>query len=251
MGKGRNNRHKKRRREQSRNARRELKKQKKAEEKKWKNQPNPPPNKRKRKRKKGKNMPMYREQDVEFIHLGMSGKFLIEPYNQYMSQFKEWYDEGVFTDISFVVSGNWDTKTRNRLHGLLKDNGHEWAVNHLIFKTPREYDAQFLTKRIKYLKITHYIDMDKNNITKIVMSNLYGRVKIFCWNNKDIAAGAEDFKTWLKEYNPVHYNLFDQGESAADIIQTGLYAKPEEVETFTSQGYENGDGWINEILEAT
>lgn len=250
MGRGRNSRHKKRRREQSRKAKREEKKERKAKDRKWKNQPNPTPKYRKRKRNKGKKMFNY-SGNVQCIHLGMSGRFLIEPkYAEYLVHLKEWYDEGVISDISFLVFGEWNTKTRKRLCGMLEDNNHKWAINHLLFRNSEEYDASFMVKKARCLNMTHYADMDKDSISNFVMSNMYGKIKLFCWNDQDHEKGWEEFKTWLKKHNPTHYNLWEQGERAAEIIQTGIYA-----ETVESKSGDNiiwlGTPNGSEILDAT
>jgi hypothetical protein len=240
MGKGRNKRHRKRRQQQSKKAKRQNKKQV-SERKKFR----PIKNKRKKNKAKGKQMPhnqTFNPREVKYIRMGMSGIFLVESkYAEYITRLKEWYDSGILTDITFLIFGKWNSKTKERFRGILKDNGNEWAWNHSVFATRDELEVSFLLRRIRCYKISHYVDINKDHLTPIVKSNLYHTTKMFRWHD-DIKHGWEEFRAWIRRYNPTHFNLCDQGIGADLIIQTGVMAKLEEEEVYTSDGYQWFEG---------
>jgi hypothetical protein len=231
MGKGRNSRHRKVRNLQSRKIKRNNSK-KLAEQKIIRKAKQPQISTMqsgvsRKKMKKDKNMSSsyYNRRDVEFVHIGMNGRFLADSnYNIYVSKLKSFLDNGTITNITFMIFGNWNLKTKNRLLEIVKSNGHAWAINHMIFKLPSEYDGSFLIKRISSFEMTHYADMDKNNITQIVSSNLYGKLKVFFWSENP-EEGWVSFKEWLSKYNPKHYMLYEKGEQSGFVIQTGVMSK--------------------------
>lgn len=224
MGKGRNNRHRKRRREQSRNAKRENKKEKKYTQK-----------KQKKKNKRRKEM-THSSKNVKFIKMGMSARFLIEPkYAKYTAVLKGWHEDGIITNLTFLAFGKWNSRTRKRLLEILKENGNEWAWNHLVFKLSYEFKAAFILRNIRCFRMSHYVDIDKDNIELIVMSNHYKDVKMFYWHD-NAERGWSEMKSWLRRHNPVHFSLKEPGISCDSIIQTGVMAEPE-IETHTSDGF--------------
>lgn len=238
MGKGRNNRHRKRRREQSNKAKKEQKKEKKAMPAKMRH-PKP-----KRKKNKRKNKMSWR--NVQYIKLGMSGGFLIEPkYSEYIDTLREWLEEGKLTDITFLAFGKWNSRTRKRLWGILKENNNEWAWNHLVFKLPHEFETAFILRTVRCFSMSHYVDTDKNHIQPIVMSYLYKSVKLFRWHD-DVARGWDEMKTWIKRHNPAYYSLYELGQQADFIIQTGVMAKPEPEQEETHVHQHNYDDYNND-----
>lgn len=188
----------------------------------------------------------YYRNEAQFVKLGMSARFLIEPiYSSYIDKMKEWHERGTFTDITFFVFGKWNSRTKARLHQILIDNGNDWAWNHLVFRLGDEVnDVSFLLKSFDTFKISHYVDMDKDHITPIVMSKHYLEVKIFYWH-KAVEQGWEEFKDWLHRQEISRWKLFDKGEMADAIINTG-FAKSNKSYPVTSGGYV-----FNYDLEAT
>ena len=241
MGKGRNNRHAKRRREQSRNSKREQKKDKKAKAAQQKRA-----NKRKNKRKN--KMSGWNEDAVQYIKLALSGRFLIEPqYSDYINKLRDWHKDGIVTDLTFFAFGKWNSRTRIRLKEILKENNNEWAWNHLVFKLPNEFETAFILRTIRAFKITHYIDNDKEHLKPLIMSSHCSDLKMFYWHD-DAEHGWTEMKAWLKRHNPAYFSLYEQGEQAGFIIETGPMARPAPEETHVSDAYyedfEDNEAWL-------
>ena len=232
MGRGRNNRHRKRRREQSKRAHKE----KKLACKNKKEKQSKPKFRKEAKRK----MANYRD-GAEYIKLAMPARFLTESrYSEYINTIKKWYEDGILTEITFFAFGKWNTRTRKRLFGIINSHGHEWTKNHLVFRLPSESNRTYMLRVLRSFDITHYAGLDKEYMKTFVMSDLYNTIRSFFWH-ADEKRGWAEFKDWFKRHNKVYYRLFEQGESAYQIIQTGVDANPEpqdfELEVHSSDGY--------------